>query len=103
MSKAEPTEEFRTSPLATRVIAALSTIIVGVFGWWCVRVTSQLDTLLESASKNDEMAKTVSEHGQYLQDLYARQNDLDKSISNQQVHVTGLVKDMDIVKTKLFK
>ena len=103
MTAKEVSEEFKTSPLATKVIGGLVGIIVCIFGWWCVRVTNQLDLVLKSTSANEKLAETVAGHTQYLQQLYQDQSKIDKELSNQTIAVTGLVKDMDIVKDKLFR
>lgn len=95
----EATEEFKTSPLATKVIGGLATILIGIFCWWCVRVTSQLDALLTSSAANEKVAETVKEQGQHISQLYVNYNLLDK----KSVLVDKLDEDMKIVKGILFK
>lgn len=103
MTMKEASEEFRTSPLATKVIAGLLSVLIGGGAFWCIRVTTQLDALLKSASANEKLAESVKEQGAHISQLYVNYNNLNLDVSKQTVAVTGLVKDMDIVKNKLFK
>lgn len=103
MTTKEMPDEFRTTPLATRIIIGLLTILFGGVTFWCVRVTNQLDSLITSNGKVETLTKKVEEHGQYLQILFEENSKMKIENSGNSSTVTGLVKDVDLLKTKVFK